>query len=846
MKLNLRGLFKPKPRSGNERPKVKREKKAKPAISAPKKRSPVVNALLFSLKVIWGAIRLILTILIVAGFIGSGLVAGLVYGYIETTPELSAVDLTPTKYNTFIYDVDGNVLAELKQNENRVWIEFAEIPQNLINAYIAVEDKRFWEHKGVDFRRFLKSTYLSAVAKLKGEDDLQGGSTLTQQMVKNLTGNMKPTIKRKIQEMWQALKLEREGLSKEDILTRYMNTIPMGSTIYGIETAAQAYYGKDVRDLSLAECASLAGITNWPTRYIPNSDENKANNMERAHLILDLMFEQGMITEEEHTQAMQEEVDFTFNPGAGKITRSSIQSYFVEEVIKSVVKDLSEQKGISAQTAEDMVYNSGLKIYTTQEKKVQNALDAVYTDETYFPLINEEAKLREEIPQSAMVVIDPATGAVRGLYGGNGKKEGSVLNRATAIKRSPGSTIKPLLIYAPGIETGRITAATIIDDVAQHMRLNDLSIPEKERQQIYPRNVEKRNFGLTTVHDGLVQSRNVVASLVLRDYTTFKVGLDYLERVGLPCWDKEGMISIAMGGGLEMNPLRMAAAYTVLAYKGVYWEPYFYTSIEDYDGNVVLEKDPKMTKVYSEQTAFIMNNILQDAVLNGTGKGNLVLNKNGEAIPTAGKTGTADKSIDKWFCGATPYYVASTWYGYDNSKTPISLTTEETNNAKNIWHAVMTKIHEDMQPTDFFSSVPAKIVTRKVCKDSGKLATSLCEQDPRGSRVVEEYFIDGTEPDYGDTCDAHFKAKVCGASKDIYGRHVLANEYCPAETITEQVLVRRPIEYNPAILSDPYPEDWKYGVYEDVPCAIHSQPLEPIITLPLPTPTPAYVPFRPY
>ncbi|MBP7175490.1 MAG: transglycosylase domain-containing protein [Thermoclostridium sp.] len=848
-KFNFGHLFKPKSNNGQSVHRVKREKKVKPAISAPKKRSPVVNALLFSLKVLWGALKLILTIIIIAGFIGSGLVAGMIYGYIETTPELSASDLTPTKYNTFIYDVDGNILAELKQNENRVWIEFAEIPQNLINAYIAVEDKRFWEHKGVDFRRFLKSTYLSAVAKLKGEDDLQGGSTLTQQMVKNLTGNMKPTIKRKIQEMWQALKLEREGLSKEDILTRYMNTIPMGSTIYGIETAAQAYYGKDVRDLSLAECASLAGITNWPTRYIPNSEENKANNMERAHLILDLMFEQGMITEEEHTQAMQEEIAFTFNPGAGKVTRSSIQSYFVEEVIKSVVKDLSEQKGISAQTAEDMVYNSGLKIYTTQEKKVQNALDAVYIDETFFPQVNEEAKTREEIPQSAMVVIDPATGAVRGLYGGNGKKEGSVLNRATGIERSPGSTIKPLLIYAPGIETNRITAATIIDDVAQHMRLNDLTIPEKERQQIYPRNVEKKNFGLTTVHMGLVESRNVVASLLLRDYTTFKVGLSYLEKVGLPRWENEGMISMAMGGFSKgMSPLQMAAAYTVFAYKGVYWEPYFYTSIEDYEGNMVLEKDPKGTKVYSEQTAFIMNDILQDVVLEGTGEGNLILNKNGETIPTAGKTGTADRSIDKWFCGATPYYVASTWYGYDNSKAQISLTSEETNNAKKIWHSVMTKIHEDRQPTNFFSSVPAKIVTRKVCKDSGKLATSLCEKDPRGSRVVEEYFIDGTEPDYGDTCDAHFNAKVCSASKDIYGRHVLANDYCPAETTTEQILVRRPIEYNPAIPSDPYPEDWKYGVYEDVHCAVHIQPVEPMIIIPPPTPTPvpSYVPFRPY
>lgn len=843
-RLNLGKLFK----SGFG--KIKRDKKVK---VKDKQRSPAMNALLYALRVLWSALKLILIVLTFTGFIGAGLVAGMVYGYIETTPELSASDLALTKFNTFIYDADGNVLAELKQNENRVWIDFAEIPQNLINAYIAVEDKRFWDHKGVDFRRFLKSAYVSAIAFVTGEDDLQGGSTITQQMVKNLTGNMKPTPKRKIQEMWQALKLEREGLSKEDILTRYLNTIPMGSTIYGIETAAQAYYGKDVRELSLAECASLAGITNWPSRYIPNSEENKANNLERTHLILGLMLEQGFISEEEYNQAMQEEIHFTFNPGAGKITKTSIQSYFVEEVINAVIKDLSEQKGISTQTAEDMVYNSGLKIYTTLEKRVQDALDSVYTDDTYFPRINEEAKLREEIPQSAMVVIDPATGAVRGLYGGYGKKEGSVFNRATQMYRSPGSTIKPLLIYAPGIETGRITAATVVDDVPQHMRLNDLTIPEKERQQIYPRNVEKVNFGLTTVRMGVVESRNVVASLLLRDFTTFKVGLSYLEKVNLPRWEDEGKISIAMGGFTKgMSPLQMASAYSVFAYKGLYWEPFFYTTVEDYNGNVILEKKPKNTKVYSEQTAFIMNNIMQDVVLKGTGEGNLVYNKKGEAIPTAGKTGTADKSIDKWFCGATPYYVGATWYGYDNRSAQISLTSEETNNAKKIWHAVMMKIHEDLAPTDFFSSVPGKIVTRKICMDSGELATSLCEQDPRGSRVVEEYFIDGTEPDYGETCSVHYKAKVCTASKDEFGRPVLAHDGCPAETVKEQVFIRRPIEYRPMFPTDPYPEDWKYEVYEGEYCLIHSkdtaraavQSPDPSPTLvPAPTAAPSPAPF---
>ena len=341
----------------------------------------------------------------------------------------------------------------------------------------------------------------------------------------------------------------------------------------------------------------------------------------------------------------------------------------------------------------------------------------------------------------------------------------------------------------------------------------------------------------------------MVASLLLRDYTTFKVGLTYLEKLNLPRWENDGMISMAMGGFSKgMSPMQMASAYTVFAYKGVYWEPYFYTLVEDYEGNKVLEKAPKPTKVFSEQTAFIMNDILQDVVTEGTGVGNLVMNKDGEAIPTAGKTGTADRSIDKWFCGATPYYVASTWYGYDNSKAQISMTSEETNNAKKIWHAVMTRIHEDLKPTPFFSSTPAKIVTRKICKDSGKLATSLCEQDPRGSRVVEEYFIDGTEPDYGDSCKVHFMAKVCSADTDSFGRPVLANDNCPAETVEQQVRIRRPVEYSPMFPTDPYPEDWKYGINEDLHCLIHTRSVEAGITpIPVtPTPVPTYVPFRPY
>jgi penicillin-binding protein 1A len=808
--------------------KFKKEKKVRPDVASPKKRHPVISALLYALRVLWGAVKLILIIFIMFGFIGAGLGTGLVYGYIQTTPKLNATDLQITKYNTFIYDVEGNVLSELKQNENRVWIDYVEIPKNLINAFIAVEDKRFWEHKGVDFRRFLKSAYVSARTKLTGEGQIEGGSTITQQMVKNLTGKKDITPKRKIQEVWQALKLEREGLSKEDILTRYLNTVPLGGTFYGVETAAQAYYGKDVRNLSLAECASMASITQYPDIYMPHTEENRKKNTERAHMILKLMLEQELITQQEYDQAVQEEINFNFNPGAGKVTKTSIQTYFVDEVIKQVMKDLTEYKGVSIQTAEDMIYNSGLKIYTTLVPKVQNALDYVYMDkeveETYFPMVNEEAERRGEIPQSAMVVLDPQTGAVCGLYGGYGEKMGSVFNRATQMERSPGSSIKPLIVYGPGIETGRITMATLVDDVPQHMRINDLSIPEKERQQIYPKNVENKNFGLTTAMEGLVKSRNVVAALLLRDFTGFNTGLTYLERVGLPRWEDNGKVAISMGGFTNrMSPLQMATAYSVFTYKGMYWEPYFYTLIEDHEGNTILEKKPEGRKVYSEQTTFIMNYLLQQVVQRGTAAGYGVKNKNGVPIPTAGKTGTSDKNLDKWFCGGTPYYVGATWYGYDNREVPISLKTTEYTNALKIWNAVMNKIHEDLEPVEFFDTIPAKVVKREICLDSGLMPTDICKQDPRGSRIQEMYFIEGTEPDYGDNCDVHYKARVCTVCKDEHGRPMLANEFCPLELTKEQVFILRPKEYKPEFPGDPYPEDWKYGIYEGEYCTIHNR-----------------------
>lgn len=782
------------------------------------------------LKAVLSVILFAFMLAFTAGTAVAGLLVGSVYGFIKSTPELDPSILRPSGQNSFIYDAEGNIIAELKRDENRVWIDFEDIPEMLIKAYIAIEDKRFWDHNGVDMNRIGRAILSYAEHFIKPDTPIQGGSTITQQLIKNLTKKEDLTIKRKIQEQWQAIQLEK-GLTKNEIMTYYLNNAPMGGNFIGIETAAKGYFGKDVRELSLAECASLAGITNHPTKYMPTTEENIEANLERKDLCLSLMLEQGMISESEYEEAIAEKIVFKYNPEAGKVTQSSKQSYFVDEVIKAVKAELMEKYDWNDQTALNTIYNGGLQIYTTMQPKIQAILDSVYTDPEYFSVENDKAA---EPPQSAMVIINPSNGHVCALYGGNGPKEGSVFNRATQAQRSPGSSIKPVLVYAPGIETRSITAATLVDDVKQYM---DPQNPDTE----WPRNVENKNFGLTVVRDGLVHSRNVVAALLLKNNLDIKVSLDYLSRVGIDR-KNEQYLSIAMGGfNVGVTPLQMAAAFTVFANKGVYTEPVFFTKVLDSNGKEILVSKPAREPVYSEQTIFIMDSMLQDVVKYGTASGygygtvkykEKYTDDNGKekerdiVIPSAGKTGTSDKSKDKWFVGFTPYYVGATWYGYDDN---VPLNSNENYCALKIWNAVMTRVHEELklQPIPFFEKTPPKIVTRTICIDSGQIATDLCKtSDPRGKdRTRTEYFIEGTEPSYGDTCKVHVPARICTASKDSFGRYLLATPYCPPDTALDRVRLKRPIEFKPhspnAVFPKDYPEDFLYELPEGEYCTVH-------------------------
>ncbi len=796
------------------------------------------------LGIIGRIILLALMAVILTGAVLGGVLAGGIYGIIKSTPEIDPETLKVRTFNSYILDVDSNVLAELKQEENRVWIDYAEIPKNLINCYVALEDKRFFEHEGIDYNRIGAALISYLKSMVDPSTDIQGGSTIDQQLIKNLTGNQETTIKRKLQEQWQAIQLEK-GLTKEEILTLYLNTIPMGGNFYGIETAAKGYFGKDVRNLTLAESAALTGITNWPNRYMPINEENIEANIERAHLCLRLMLEQELITQAEYDRAKAEKIRFNYNPEAGKVTTTSQQSYFVDEVIRTVKRDLMTQYGYSEQTALSVIYNNGIQVQTTLDPKVQAALDTVFNDPENFA---QEHKLTDEPAQGAMVVMDPATGAVRGLYGGQGEKKGSVFNRATQARRSPGSSIKPIVVYAPGIETKGMTAATVVDDVPQYLN-------GTKEGEAWPRNVEKAHFGLTGIREGLFRSRNVVATLALINHTGIQNGLDYLARVGIDR-KEEQYASIAMGGFSKgMTPQEMTAAYTVFANQGVYSEPLYYTKVIDYEGKTLLDKQPVQKQVYSPETIFIMNDMLSDVVRRGTGYPEGIVkyttttkDDNGKekevtvTIPSAGKTGTTDENKDKWFCGYTPYYVGAAWYGYD---VGVKLASEEYNNAKKLWNKVMTQIHQDLPAKPFFETTPANLVQVPICLDSGKRPSALCAADPRGSRVREEWFIKGTEPAPEEVCDVHYMITVDTTQTDAQGRNLQATEFCPPEVVMDVVRIRRPVPYLPRYPGDPYPADVKYEAAEGEFCMVHGpHTLVPPVTDPL-QPQPGTLPGLP-
>ncbi len=746
-----------------------------------------------------------------------GILGGTVYGYIKTATPITPAQL---KLNTtsFVYDYTGkNVIAQLNGMENRQQVTLDQIPKHLQNAIIAIEDKNFRRHGGIDIKRFVGAV-INYVTR--AGNATYGGSTITMQLVKNITKEDDRSIKRKIQEQYKAIQLERK-LTKDQILELYLNTIPMGGRYYGVEAASLAYFNKHVWELSLAECASLAAIPNATAIYSPVTESGRANNKKRQEIILSEMKKQGYINEKEYEEALKQPLNFA-DPSATQVATSR-QNYFIDQVVTDVANDLMDKYNMSWDEALRAIYNSGYKIYSTCDPKVQEALDKVFENDKYFEIIDPNI----EHPQAAMVVIDPYTGHVRGIRGGYGKKTADLtFNRATQMKRSVGSSFKPIVDYAPAIDMRLATAATVVDDVPVYMD------PVNQKGKLYPRNFTGTYQGLTTIRDAIKRSVNVVAAKVFSEYTKVDNAFMYLKRVGIDLKKSEdGNLSVSLGGLTHgISPLQLAAAYAPFVNRGLYVKPVTYTKVVDSNGNVVLENEVKTSIVYEESTAFIMTEMLKDVCRSGgtayyydsVAGGNLGLIQNGK-MPIAGKTGTTNDDRDRWFVGYSHYYVAATWYGYDNNHE-VKLSWNY-NPALRLWHLVMEEIHKGLAPKEIIQK-PDDVIVKRVCIDSGKVPTELCTKDPRGNRTRNEYFVKGTEPRDDDTCDVHVMARVCTASKDSLQRNVLAGPLCPASTVKEGVYIQRREPFVPTGKNDPWPLDWKYELSPEEYCKVHNQDLE--------------------
>lgn len=691
--------------------------------------------------------------------------------------------------------------ARIYGAENSLWASYDEIPTYLREAFVSIEDERFWTHNGVDWKRTA-----GAVLEFVFGNSSYGGSTITQQLIKNVTGNNDATIQRKVQEILCALNLEKSK-SKEEIIELYLNIVPLSQGCVGVRSAAETYFGKDLSELTLTECAALASITKFPTLYDPI--QNPEENLKRRTTVLWKMYELGKISDEEYNAALAEELVLVDSSSSSKqetVDKNNINSWYIDTVFCDVRDDLMEKYNISSQIASNLINSGGLSIYTLMDPKVQSIMEEVYADESTFP------ENTGGIPaESAMAVVDPETGDLLGVIGSRSEKRGNlVLNYATQTQRAPGSSLKPLSVYAPALEKGIITYGTVYDDTPLWFNGNDP----------YPHNLPDVYRGLTTINSAVERSVNTVAMKVLEDltidvsydYLKNKLGFDYLidyaeDKNGRGYTDK-GLAALSLGQlnyGVTVRDI--AGAYTVFPNGGIYHESNSYLYVYDSEGNLLLSNDNAGEIVFSEQTSYIMTKMLQNVMNNGTGT-SVSLRK---TVDVAGKTGTAGNDYDRWFVGYTPYYVGAVWYGYSY---PKSLSNLSSNPSNKIFDLVMTRLHEDIIAEaaetgealrSFDDNRPSDIVEVTYCQDSGKLMTDACRLDPRGSRADTGYFTVSTAPT--EYCDTHVIVDYDSTT------NAYAHEYTLPENIKKVSLIRENTRAFPVQI---YVQDAQY-VYRDLP-----------------------------
>ncbi|MBQ3432123.1 MAG: transglycosylase domain-containing protein [Clostridia bacterium] len=647
-----------------------------------------------ALVIIGALITIAVTIIAVALYV-------FIYSYSYIHGDLK-IDLKEYRYSqnqtsfVYAYNKKGEPVevTRLFGTINRVWVDIEDTNPYIAKCYVGLEDKRFYEHDGVDWTRTI-----AAVVKYGGK---QGGSTLTQQLIKNLTEEDEVTFVRKYKEILNALNLER-FYSKEDIIEAYLNTVYLSHGCYGVKTAAETYFGKEISECNLAESAALAAITQFPSKYDPIL--NPDNNKERRNYCLKLMLDQDLISKKEYDEAINYKIKFQLNQ-KNQNDSKVVYSYYTDSVINQVEQDLMEKYGYTAKTASNKINYGGLRIYSAVDLDIQKKMDSIFNNRDY---------VADGSVQAAMTIMD-YDGRVVGVEGGVGKKQGRrELNRATDSPRQPGSTIKPISVYGPAIDSGATYWSKTYANSAS-ITING---------QPWPKNQGGYGGGnYVTVQYGLAQSYNTISARVLSDLGISN-SYDYLkDKFCLKHLDPgdEGYSPLATGSMTHgATTLEMAAAFQCYGNGGTYHQPYFYYKVEDASGNVILDKaDYDNHKAVESSTAEIMNHLLQTVMTMGTGTP-----YNVEGQTTFGKTGTTDEDKDRWFVGGTPYYVAAVWYGYD---IPREIYNVWNNPAGNLFKYVMDKVHSGLDYKEF-PTADSGVTEAYYCTNSGMLASNGCPSE---------------------------------------------------------------------------------------------------------------------
>ena len=609
--------------------------------------------------------KVLLTIL--AALIGVLLLFCAAFYVFFDVPDWQKLDiskLSALAQTSSMYDMNGELMSELRGSENRIIVSLDEIPLHTRQAFIAAEDLRFYDHRGLDVYRILGALR----SNLKSGSLAEGASTITQQLAKLTHLSAEKTIRRKLEEINLAFQIEKV-YNKDEILAMYLNTVYFGRGAYGIQAAAQAYFGVDAEELTLNQSASLAAIIKAPSIYAPHI--SPSNNRSRRQYILSVMAENGFISQEEKQAALDESI-WVLAQEAEK----QLYSWYIDEALR----ESAELLGLSA----DEVIQGGFKIYTAYDARLQTIADEVYADSSFFP-----AAASDGTPiQSAMAVVDTNNGAVLAMIGGRDYTVRRGLNRATQMRRQPGSALKPLAVYGPALELGYTTASVLLDEKTSFGGYT-------------PRNAGDRYYGLVTMRTAIRNSLNTTAVRLLEE-----IGLDasiqYLNKMGIPTRNSDRNLSLALGSmTYGVTPVELAAAYVPYANGGIYHQPYCVERIETVDGSNVYERKDSGKQVLSAQNAFLMTSLLQSVVSSGTGTRMLAAN-----TPIAGKTGTVSMTggnRDIWMTAYTPEISVAVWMGYDQTDTKHKISNGITGgrNTASLAAAFFKKAYADREKPDF-------------------------------------------------------------------------------------------------------------------------------------------------